>query len=245
RMLGRSREKIIGKKCKELFAALPKHNCPVSQMLTGESVRRTFPLQLDSHRFHIIVDRIVNKAGDLLGFGHTVVDITKHYNDKIRDHLTGLFNCRYMDESMERELHLAERLKYSLAIVMLDLDHFKDFNDTYGHEAGDIQLREFGSLLKKFIRGSDISCRYGGEEFLLILPNVQEEKVLKRLGLLREEIKSIRIRFRGKLLPGVPASLGVAFFPEHGRNAKDLIKSADDALYEAKRQGRNRVVVAQ
>jgi diguanylate cyclase (GGDEF)-like protein/PAS domain S-box-containing protein len=236
KMLGRGREEIIGKKCKEVFAGLPEHNCPVSQMLADKSVRRTFPLQLNSRRFQIIVDRIVNESGELLGFGHTVVDITKHYNDKIRDHLTGLFNRRYMEETLHVEWHRAERKNYPLGIMMLDLDHFKDFNDTRGHPAGDKLLKKLGELLPKQVRAGDVVCRYGGEEFTVIMPEASEEVMLSRA---EKILKAVR----EKLV--ITISIGVALYPVHGDLVEEVIYAADAALYRAKEEGRNRVVVAQ
>jgi diguanylate cyclase (GGDEF)-like protein/PAS domain S-box-containing protein len=165
-------------------------------------------------------------------------------NQSIRDPLTGLFNRRYLEETLERELHRAARGPYPLGIIMLDLDHFKHFNDTFGHEAGDLVLRELGQLLKSHIRGSDIACRYGGEEFILILPEAPLETIRKRAETLRTAVKQLAVKQRGQPLGALSMSLGVALFPEHGANSEMILRAADQALYRAKHEGRDRVVVA-
>jgi diguanylate cyclase (GGDEF)-like protein len=162
----------------------------------------------------------------------------------IRDPLTGLFNRRYLEETLEREFHRAMRLQRPVGVIMLDLDHFKRFNDTYGHEAGDILLRKLGSFLKQHLRGGDIACRYGGEEFALILPEVSLENVRLRAEELREGIKHLNVEYNGKVLAALSMSLGIAMFPEHGATSQRVLNAADGALYEAKRKGRDRIIVA-
>jgi diguanylate cyclase (GGDEF)-like protein len=127
---------------------------------------------------------------------------------------------------------------------MLDLDHFKLFNDTHGHEAGDILLRKLGGFLKQHLRGGDIACRYGGEEFALVLPEVSLENVRLRAEELREGIKHLNVEYNGKILPTLSMSLGIAMFPEHGATSQRVLNAADGALYEAKHRGRDRIVVA-
>ena len=162
----------------------------------------------------------------------------------IRDPLTGLFNRRYLEETLEREFNRAVRLQRPVGVIMLDLDHFKRFNDTHGHEAGDILLRKLGSFLKQHLRGGDIACRYGGEEFALVLPEVSLENVRQRAEELREGIKHLNIEHNSKILPAVSMSLGIAMFPEHGSTNQRVLNAADGALYEAKHKGRDRTVVA-
>jgi diguanylate cyclase (GGDEF)-like protein len=163
----------------------------------------------------------------------------------IRDQLTGLFNRRYMEESFDRELRRAIRNRRTLGVIMLDVDHFKKFNDTLGHASGDALLTSLGDLLQSRTRREDIACRYGGEEFVLILPEADLAVTQQRAEELREEVKQLRVRHRGKLLGLVTLSLGVACYPEHGDAANDLIRIADAALYRAKVAGRDRVVLAQ
>ena len=166
-------------------------------------------------------------------------------SQSIRDPLTGLFNRRYMEETLERELRRAGRAKNSLGVVMLDIDHFKRFNDTFGHDAGDAVLRELGALLQSHIRGGDIACRYGGEEFTLILPEAPLEVVSQRAEMLRVEIKQLAVHHRGQSLGSLSMSMGVAVFPEHGLTVDALLRGADQALYGAKQAGRDRVTVAE
>jgi diguanylate cyclase (GGDEF)-like protein/PAS domain S-box-containing protein len=162
----------------------------------------------------------------------------------VRDHLTGLFNRRYMEETLERELLRTARKNLSLGIIMLDVDEFKHFNDTYGHAAGDVILRELGSLLLRQVRGEDIPCRYGGDEFILILPDATREVTRERAERICELAKQFHLRFEGQSLAGVTLSLGVAVFPEHGATSMGILKAVDAALYRAKHNGRGRVVVA-
>jgi diguanylate cyclase (GGDEF)-like protein/PAS domain S-box-containing protein len=161
----------------------------------------------------------------------------------VRDYLTGLFNRRYMEETLERELLRASRKKLSLGIIMLDVDDFKQFNDTYGHAAGDDILRELGSLLLRQIRGEDIACRYGGDEFILIMPDATQEVTRQRAELVCESARMSHLQFEGQSLAPVTLSLGVAVFPEHGSTSTGILRAADAALYRAKHSGRDRVVV--
>jgi diguanylate cyclase (GGDEF)-like protein/PAS domain S-box-containing protein len=162
----------------------------------------------------------------------------------IRDALTGLYNRRYLEETLDREVRRAARAAQSLGILMIDLDHFKNFNDTYGHEAGDAVLRETGASLSKGIRAEDFVCRFGGEEFIVILPTADCETSRARAERLRSKMRELTILYHGKSLGIVTISVGVAAFPEHGTSPKELMAAADAALYEAKRGGRDQVVLA-
>jgi diguanylate cyclase (GGDEF)-like protein/PAS domain S-box-containing protein len=162
----------------------------------------------------------------------------------VRDALTGLYNRRYLEETLEREMRRAARAAQSLGILMIDLDHFKKFNDTYGHDAGDAVLRETGVSLTKGIRAEDFVCRFGGEEFVVILPTADPETSHARAERLRTKIRELTIMYQGKSLGIVTISVGVAAFPAHGTSPKELMAAADAALYEAKRGGRDQVVMA-
>jgi diguanylate cyclase (GGDEF)-like protein len=162
----------------------------------------------------------------------------------IRDPLTGLFNRRYLEVSLEREMLRAMRGHNSVGAVMMDIDHFKHFNDTYGHDAGDTLLREVGRCLQEHIRGGDIACRFGGEEFILIFPEASLEDTICRAEAIRETVKHLDVTHRGQHLDSVTLSLGVAAFPEHGDTADGIVHSADEALYRAKRAGRDQVICA-
>jgi len=162
----------------------------------------------------------------------------------VRDVLTGLFNRRYLEETMPRELARAERLHGPLGLLLLDIDHFKRVNDTYGHAVGDDVLRQLGNLLKSNVRGSDIACRYGGEEFVLLLPEAAREVTCQRAETLRAGAKSLTVSHQGRPIEPITISIGVAAFPADGATPAALLKSADDALYRAKREGRDRTAVA-
>lgn len=162
-------------------------------------------------------------------------------HQSVRDALTGLFNRRYMEETLERELRRAARNRTPVGVIVLDLDYFKHFNDTFGHAAGDVLLREMGSLLKRQIRGEDVACRYGGEEFVLILPGAAVETVCVRAEMIRQEAERLDLQHAGHALGKVTLSLGVAVYPENGATPAALLSAGDAALYQAKRHGRNQV----
>lgn len=162
----------------------------------------------------------------------------------IHDPLTNLFNRRYLEETLAREISRAERENAPLSIIMMDIDHFKRFNDTLGHAAGDALLQDLGELLSRTVRAGDIACRYGGEEFVLVLPDASLEVATARAELVRDAVKNLHVARSGMVLGAVTISLGVAGFAEHGCDGESVLRSADSALYRAKDQGRDQVVVA-
>lgn len=162
----------------------------------------------------------------------------------VRDHLTGLFNRRYLEETLERELRRASRRHQPLGVIMLDIDEFKHFNDTYGHAAGDVILHELGKLVIDHTRGEDIPSRYGGDEFMIILPDASREVTCMRAELIQDHTRNYQIQFDGNILEVITISFGIAIFPEHGSTSADILRAADAALYRAKREGRDRIVVA-
>jgi diguanylate cyclase (GGDEF)-like protein len=162
----------------------------------------------------------------------------------IRDSLTDLYNRRYMEESLDRELLRSIRGGVPVAIMMVDVDHFKQFNDSFGHEAGDILLQELAQLFRAQLRAEDIACRYGGEEFTLILPELPLELAQERAEQLCRAIRMTDIQYRGKTLRRVTISVGLACYPRHGSTRDALLRAADTALYRAKDEGRDRVIVA-
>lgn len=166
-------------------------------------------------------------------------------NQAIRDPLTGLFNRRYIEETLEREINRAGRNKTNMGVLMLDVDHFKKFNDTYGHSAGDTLLAQLGAFLASKIRGGDIACRYGGEEFTLILPDAPPAAIYARADEILAGVRSLVVAERGQSLGPISLSIGVAVFPDHGETGKGLLHTADMALYRAKEEGRDRVIVAE
>lgn len=162
----------------------------------------------------------------------------------IRDPLTGLFNRRYLEESLEREINRASRSQQPLGAIMIDVDHFKQFNDSFGHEAGDLVLRELALFVRQHVRECDIVCRYGGEELTLILPGASLDIAKQRAEQLRSGVKQLHLEYRQQPIGAISISLGVAAFPEHGLTGDEVIGAADAALYRAKTQGRDRVTVA-
>jgi diguanylate cyclase (GGDEF)-like protein/PAS domain S-box-containing protein len=162
----------------------------------------------------------------------------------VRDYLTGLFNRRYMEETLERELLRASRKGLSLGLIMLDVDRFKRFNDTWGHAAGDAVLHELGALLLGHFRGEDVACRYGGDEFIIVLPDASRKVTHERANHLCEHTRHLKIHFKGQTFEMITFSVGVAAFPENGTTSKEILKAADTALYRAKHEGRGHVVVA-
>jgi len=165
-------------------------------------------------------------------------------DQSIRDPLTGLFNRRFMEESLEREMQRAVRKNHPVSVLFIDLDHFKRFNDTFGHDAGDLVLRSIADLFRKLFRVDDVICRYGGEEFGIILPESSAENAAIRGNSLREAVKKLHIQYKGHALGAITLSIGVATFPEHGDSSEELLKAADQCLYQSKSGGRDRVTVA-
>jgi len=159
----------------------------------------------------------------------------------IRDPLTGWFNRRYMEETLERELSRAARNRRPLSVIMLDVDNFKQFNDTYGHEAGDLALQNLCETLRSHIRSEDVACRLGGDEFVLVLPDTTAELATHRGEELSKAVAHTDVQYQGRLLEPMVLSFGVATFPENGRTLKDLLRASDNALFRAKDEGRDAV----
>lgn len=195
---------------------------------------------------------IRNAEDDIVGSVITARDITERLRlqkalreESIHDALTGLFNRRYLDETLPLELARRQRDDSALVVAMLDLDHFKSYNDDYGHEAGDCVLRTLGDFLQRSLRQSDLSCRYGGEEFTIVLHGASLEDANKRLDALRQAIMQLQIvSAQHGELPKITVSIGATLAEPNATKAADLLDRADVALYQAKEQGRNRVVVA-
>jgi diguanylate cyclase (GGDEF)-like protein len=162
----------------------------------------------------------------------------------IRDPLTGLYNRRYMQEFLDRELSRAARRSRSVAVLMVDLDHFKLYNDTYGHGAGDQALAGVGEVLLRSVRAEDLACRYGGEEFCVILTECPLEQAVKRATEIRQRIRQCRLQRDDRARDPLTTSIGVAAFAETTDRGDLLLKFADEALYQAKRNGRDCVVAA-
>ncbi len=234
-----------GLACQHYAQSLPQESFCVPMMAQGETLGLLYLNSSERGKLTDGKQQLATTVSEHIAMSLANLrlrETLKHQS--IRDPLTSLFNRRYMEEFLDRELHRAERQNQSVGIIMLDVDYFKQFNDTFGHEAGDTLLQELAMFLQGSIRGSDIACRYGGEEFLLILPEACLEVARGRAEQLREGVKHLQVQHRGQMLGPVSLSLGVAGFPEHGPNVEAVIQSADEALYAAKKSGRDRVAVA-
>lgn len=189
--------------------------------------------------------RLAEAVAAQLGLGLANVQLREVLRiQSIHDPLTGLFNRRYMEETLDREVHRARRSGRPMSILMLDVDSFKQQNDAFGHEGGDAVLRELGRLLQASLRKEDIPCRYGGEEFVLVLPDAGLAGAARRAEQLCAAVRRLSIPYEGRMIGPITVSIGVAAFPEHGNDARAVIQAADSALYQAKRDGRDRVSVA-
>ena len=185
-------------------------------------------------------------AAEQLSLALANLKLRQHLRDlSVRDPLTSLFNRRYLTESLGREMARCKRRKLSLAVLMLDLDHFKIFNDTLGHQAGDTLLIAFARLLQSSVRNEDIACRLGGEEFILIMPEMDREVAIMRATELLQATRELSVMHEGQILPQITVSIGIAVFPEHSSDPDHLIRSSDTALYQAKHEGRDRYAIAE
>ena len=218
----------------EMLGMLHMEYCGTAEFETGEEKQRYF----DSRQRLMII------AGDNLALSLVSLKLREALkHQSVRDPLTSLFNRRYMEECLQMEISKAARSGGSLGVIMSDVDHFKKFNDTYGHDAGDLVLVEFAKLLIKSFRDSDVICRYGGEEFIIIMPLASQSLVLERAELMCNMVRELEIFYDDKPLPSVSASFGVAVFSDNFDQAFEIVKLADSALYKAKRTGRDQVVL--
>ncbi|HAT8976497.1 diguanylate cyclase [Legionella pneumophila serogroup 1] len=161
----------------------------------------------------------------------------------IRAPLTGLYNRRYLEDFLFKQLHQAERTKASFAILMLDLDHFKKINDTFGHDAGDLVLKELGQILNSDIRLGDIAARYGGEEFVLLLYDIDAQAAKMKAENLRSAISNLQVKYGAQPVGQITASIGISVYPDDAKSPAEVIEAADKALYQAKNKGRNKVIL--
>ena len=192
----------------------------------------------------VVLQRIASSAAGQIALSIASLRLREALKDQsIRDPLTGLYNRRFMQESLERELLRARRTNRPFTVMFIDIDHFKRFNDTFGHDAGDLVLQVFAKALTDFFRGGDIICRYGGEEFALVLPDSSLKDAERRGNDLRVEIKKLSITHRNAVLDPITFSVGLSAFPEHGSTAEELFRVADKCLYDSKSQGRDRITV--
>ncbi len=162
----------------------------------------------------------------------------------IRDYLTNLYNRRYMEEILSQEIGRATKQESQIGLIMFDIDYFKKYNDSYGHEAGDIILSMLGRFLESCFRKNDIICRFGGEEFLIILPQMDEKGTYKKASFLKKKLQTFQVDVKGQVLENISISVGISSFPKNGRSIRELLDAADEAMYKAKKEGRDRICVA-
>ena len=257
RLRGFSKEKVIGESFRSQIvesslpafdAAIQEHTGPFSQAIHFEVEvhchdRPSLWMEVNSTAIH-------GADGEITGYIGVSRDVTALRRQQrllqeqaIRDPLTGLYNRRFLDESLARELARARSENAPLALIMIDIDHFKQLNDTYGHPAGDEVIRQLARLLQRGARSGDYVCRYGGEEFLLVLPAMSLANAAARTDAWRSAFAALDVAL-GERTVHVTFSAGVAEYPRHGEAADRLIQIADQALYAAKNAGRNRVAAA-
>jgi diguanylate cyclase (GGDEF)-like protein/PAS domain S-box-containing protein len=267
--LGKSRREMIGKDPLEVFKEWPQL---LNRFLFTESTREevevsgTPPLMLEM----VITPLYSEQTGKLSGRVILAYDITerkqlenelkntnkilmakileveflkeKLQEQAIRDPLTGVFNRRFLAESLDKEVSKAGRENTPVSLIMMDVDFFKNFNDAYGHKCGDIVLQDLANYLTENSRQGDIVCRYGGEEFVILMPNATLHDAYERAETWRREY-SVRVIHYGDKDLSISFSAGVASFPLHGSSGESILYAADDALYRSKNEGRNRVTL--
>ncbi len=183
------------------------------------------------------------QCGELISLAIANVKLRDElHHQSTRDPLTGLFNRRHFLESLRNELKLQERKSGSFGVISFDADKFKLFNDNHGHDAGDMVLRAIAQAMGTLLAADEVVCRYGGEEFMILLPSATHKQTIKIAETLRERIQDLSISYAGRILPTVTISCGVASYPQDGVQIQDILKNVDDALYLAKKRGRNKVV---
>ena len=261
------REKLLGKRAKEVlqdsddgwleqFGAVAKSGQPQRFEKFSQKTCRWFATDAYSPapgKFAVVTQEITERKQMEIALTKANTDLREQFDEikklqeklqeqAVRDPLTGLHNRRYLDETLKRELSRAKRESYQLCVILLDLDFFKKINDTYGHLAGDEVLKTFAKIMQDHAREGDVACRYGGEEFMLMLPKMPTATAIDRANTLREKFAATKIPF-GDSMIGTTLSIGIAIYPMHGATTDELTNNADKALYIAKHEGRNRAIL--
>jgi len=234
--------------CRHLGASSPDFSACLPLLAHGETLG-ILNLQsapgTDKPSFDDALEQLASIVADSVALALANLKLRETLRQQsIRDSLTDLFNRRYMEETLERELSRAARSQKPVGIIMLDVDHFKHINDTNGHHIGDSVLRQLGHFLKEHTRGSDIACRFGGEEFILILPEASLEQTRLCAERYLQEFRTLPMQHNGQMITSPTLSLGVAAYPDNGSTSDEVLRAADAALYSAKHEGRDRVAVA-
>lgn len=237
-----------GDRCAHLPDALAQASCCIPMLAQGEPMG-VIVLQCGEIQQMRSVENLTDTAAFRLADHYALSFANLRLREQLKieaihDPLTGLYNRRYMEERLKREMLRAERHHSAVGVIMLDIDHFKRFNDQYGHETGDAVLQALSAYLLGNIRAEDIACRYGGEEMLLIMPDIEFHDLQSRAEFLCAGLKRALSLQRDAKPLAVTASFGVASYPTHGATPKEVLKAADSALYQAKAAGRDRVVAA-
>jgi diguanylate cyclase (GGDEF)-like protein len=194
--------------------------------------------------FNDMVARLRQGREELAAINKTLREKNKELHElSITDSLTGLYNRKHLMETLDNEVARSKRHKHDFAVLVIDIDHFKEYNDTYGHLAGDEVLSRLASVFKKSVRSCDYVARYGGEEFILLLPEIGPEDGVKTAERIQKKVAKGNFSGDGEPIK-VTVSVGVASYPRDGDDPQAIIRQADDALYQAKESGRNRVVLA-
>jgi diguanylate cyclase (GGDEF)-like protein len=234
-------------RCSHVDLALQSEYCCIPILAHGETIG-LLHLEFESEGQELPKEAIAEQrrlglvCAEQISLAIANVKLRDQLRDQsIRDVLTGLFNRRYMLETCRREFSRAARTGDSISILSIDVDHFKKYNDNHGHDAGDMVLRAVGNCLENLFRNEDIPCRFGGEEFVVIMPGADADAARRRAEQLRSKIEEIVVRYLEKNLPRITVSIGLAVFPDAGDNPQAVLKAADQALYRAKEKGRNRV----
>ncbi|HEX4651895.1 MAG TPA: GGDEF domain-containing protein [Granulicella sp.] len=244
---GRPRWRKVGESeihCSHFVGLPPENYMCIPLAALGETLGFAYLNLLSESVQTVAVGReaLINEMVELAAMAIAGLNLrAKLENQSIRDGLTNLFNRHFLEIALERELQRATRSGEPLAVLMIDVDHFKAFNDLFGHEAGDLVLRELAGCLQSTVRAEDIVCRYGGEEFVILLPEITRERAMEAAERLRQRVSMMRLELRGEPLRQISISVGLATYPDLASDAVDLLRMADRALYQAKRAGRNQV----
>jgi diguanylate cyclase (GGDEF)-like protein len=226
--------------CRHFSGSIPEAYICLPLAALGETLGILHISASSSEMFTTARLAMIQQAGEYAALRLANLRLREKLHDQsIRDPLTGLYNRRFLEATLEQELHRSSRHHTGLGVIMADIDKFKLFNDSFGHTAGDIVLKEVGALLRRSVRTEDIVCRYGGEEFLIVLPDTTLESVRERAESMREAIANLELQHAGHALGKITVSLGISF-SQDGVLAPDiLLRYADEALYESKRRGCN------